>query len=95
MEPITLQMASVWRALLFCFALRGQSVRGFAGLADADRQRFRIEDGIAIAEFAAVVHFHGKPREPLDHEFAGQPGVPAGAARDDADLLKFAELLVR
>ena len=47
---------------------------------------FGIDDRIAIAEFAAVVHFHGNARQPLDHEFAGEPGVPARAAGDDLDV---------
>ena len=90
---MTLQMASVGEPLSFGFALRGQSVRGFSGLADADRQRFCIEDGIAIAEFAAVIDFDLQAGKPFDHELSGEAGVPAGAAGDDAHLLEFAELL--
>ena len=83
-----------FRALLLGLALRGQSVRGFAGLADANRQRFGIDDRVAIAEFAAVIHFDGNFREPLDHELAGLPGVPAGAAGDDLDVGESPEFLL-
>ena len=39
-EPMTLQMASGRRAFLLGFALCGEGVGGFAGLADADCQAF-------------------------------------------------------
>ena len=81
-------------ALLLGFPLRGQSVRGFAGLADANREGLGIDDRIAIPELAAVVHFDGNFRELLDHEFAGLPGVPARAAGHDLDLRELAELLL-
>ena len=45
------------RAFEFGFALAGERVGGFAGLADADCQRLRVENRIAIAELAAVVDF--------------------------------------
>jgi len=82
------------RAFDFRFALRGQRVRGFAGLADANGQRFGIEDGIAIAKFAAVIDFDLQAREALDHEFAGEGGVPACSTGDNAHLLELAELLL-
>ena len=91
---MTLQMASVGEPLQLCFALRRQSVRGFAGLTDANGQGFRIHEWIAIAEFAAVVDFDLQARQPLDHEFPGQGGVPARSASDDAHLLEIAELLL-
>ena len=50
---------------------------------------------IAVAEFAAVVHFDGNFRQLFDHEFAGLPGVPARAAGHDLDLREFTELLAR
>ncbi len=77
----------------FRFTLRGKRVRCFAGLADANGQCFGIEDGIAIAEFAAVIDFDLQAREALDHEFSGEGGVPACSAGDDAHLLELAELL--
>ena len=76
----------------FRLALRGQRVRRFAGLRDDHGERVLGDDRIAIAELAAVIHFHRKARQPLDHELAGQPGVPAGAAGDDADLANAREL---
>src|ERR1051325_10300953 len=56
------------RTFLFCFALRSDGIRGFTGLADANRQSFRVQNRIAIAEFTAVIHFDGKTRQALDHE---------------------------
>ena len=56
-EPTHVADGQRFGAFLFGFALRGQGVRGFAGLADADHQRVRVDDGIAIAEFAAVIDF--------------------------------------
>ncbi len=50
--------------------------------------------GIAIAVLAGVVHFDRNPGQPLDHEFAGQPGMPTGAAGGDVDLLQLAEFVV-
>ena len=82
------------RALQLGFALACQRVRGFTGLADAHGERFGIEDGIAITELAAVVHFDRQARQPLDHELSGQPRVPAGAACHDAHRIKVAELLL-
>ena len=73
-------------AFLFGLALRRQRVGGFAGLRNHDGQRVRPHDGVAVAEFAAVVHLHRNARQLLDHELAGQPGVPAGAAGDDLHL---------
>src|SRR3977135_2912521 len=72
-----------FRTLLLGLPLRGKRIRGFAGLADANRKRFRIDDRVAIAEFAAVVHLDRNFREALDHELAGQPRVPACAAGND------------
>src|SRR5262252_5213086 len=49
-------------------------------------ERFRIKDRVAIAKFAAVVHFYGHAGEALDHEFSGKTGVPACAAGDDTNF---------
>ena len=45
--------------------------------------RVLVDDGVAVAEFAAVIDFDGDLRQALDHEFAGEAGVPTGAAGDD------------
>ncbi len=82
-------------AFLAGFAFGGERVGGFAGLADGDREAVLVDDGIAIAEFAAVIDFDGKMRQPLDHEFAGKPGVPAGAAGDDFDFAEILEIPAR
>ena len=68
-------------------ALRGQRIGGFAGLGDEQAQRIAVGDGIAIAVFAGVVHIDGQAGQPLDHIFAGQAGVPTGAAGGDVDAL--------
>src|SRR5208282_2924301 len=80
--------------LLAGFAFGRKRVRGFARLADGDDEAVLVENRIAIAEFAAVVDFDRNVRQPLDHEFPGEPGVPARAAGDDLDVVKIAELLV-
>src|SRR3984893_9790505 len=80
-------------ALLPGFPLRGDRVRRFTRLTDADHQAVPIEDRVAIAKFASVIDLDGNVREPLDHEFSGESGVPAGAAGHDFDVTKIAELL--
>src|SRR5882762_5761409 len=84
-----------WRTLYFCFTLAREGVGRFARLADAYGQSLAVENGIAIAELAAVVDLHLHARQPLDHEFPGQARMPARSAGDDAHLLEFAELLLR
>ena len=83
MEPTTLQMASVLEP--FCLASRcAASVSAVSP--DCEITTVSVsaaDDGIAIAELAAVIHFHRNARQLLDHELAGQRGVPAGAAGDD------------
>src|SRR6266704_6976301 len=83
------------RALELCFALGCQRIGGLAGLTDAHGQRLRIHNRVAIAEFASVIDFDLKTSKTLNHEFCGQPSVPARAAGDDTHLLKFAELAFR
>ena len=84
MEPTTLQMASVFEP--FCLASRwAASVSAVSP--DCEITTVSVswsDDRIAVAELAAVVHFHGDAGQPLDHEFAGQRRMPAGAAGDDA-----------
>src|SRR5271163_1870695 len=81
-------------ALVAGLALRRQRVRRFTGLADGDDQAAFVHNRVAVAEFAAVVHFDRHVRQPLDHEFAGQPRVPARAAGDDLHIAESAELFV-
>src|SRR4051794_13586214 len=45
------------------FALRGESVSGFARLRNEKRDFARLDDGIAITELAGEVDFNGNPRE--------------------------------
>ncbi len=55
--------------------------------------RFSLaDDGIAIAEFAAVIHFDWNVGQALDHELSGEGGMPTGAAGDyfyRLEILKF------
>src|ERR1700719_990240 len=81
-------------AFLLGFALGRKRVGGFAGLADADDERAIAHNGIAVAELAAVIHFHGNPGQAFDHEFTRQTGVPTGAAGDDLDVAEIAEVLL-
>ena len=57
-----------------------------------ERHRVRPEDGIAIAPFAGVVDFDRHAGQVLDHELAGQSGMPTGAAGGDIDFLQRFEL---
>ena len=71
-EPMTLQIASVGEPL--CFASRCAAIVS-AVSPDWLMQtvkRFRVQNRIAVAEFAAVIHFHRQARQALDHEFPGQ-----------------------
>ena len=45
MEPTTLQIAIVFAPFCLGFALGGQRVGGFTGLADANDQRVSVDDG--------------------------------------------------
>ena len=80
------------RALGFGFTLGGDGVGGFAGLRNQQRQLIRTQDWIAVAPFAGVIDFDRNAGQVLDHELAGQSGVPTGAAGGDIDLLQSFEL---
>src|SRR6516225_11685481 len=54
-----------------------------------------VNDGVAVAEFAAVIHLDRQACEPLNHEFPCKPGVPTGPASHNTHLLKRAKLLIR
>ena len=57
----------------------------FAGLGDEQAEGIAVGNGIAIAIFAGVVDVDGHAGEALDHVFAGERGVPTGAAGGDID----------
>ena len=65
--------------------LGGDGVGGFAGLGDEEADFGGVGDGVAVAIFAGVVDVDGEAGEALDHELAGEAGVPAGAAGGDGD----------
>ncbi len=73
-------------------ALGRDGVSGLARLRNHQRDRVLIDDGIAVAPLAGIVHFHRHARQRLDHELAGLPGMPTGSAGDDVDLCRGAEL---
>ena len=73
------------------FAQAGQRVGGFAGLADDEDERAGVDGRVAVAEFAGVFDFDRDVREFLDEVFAGERGVPAGAAGGDHNTFDAAE----
>src|SRR5205823_6816039 len=52
----------------------------------------RSSDGIAVAVFTGVIDLDGNTRQALEHELAGQRGMPACPASGDVDLFDIAEL---
>ena len=67
-------------------ALGGDGVGRLAGLGDEQADGGGVGDGRAVAELAGVVDFGAQAGEALDHELAGEAGVPTGAAGGDGDL---------
>ena len=74
------------------FVLGGDGVGGFAGLGDEEAELKGVGDGVAVAVLAGVVDVYGEAGEALDHELAGEAGVPGGAAGGDGDAGGGAEL---
>ena len=72
--------------------LGGYGVGGFSGLGDEEAELGGVGDGVAVAVLAGVVDVYGEAGEALDHEFAGEACVPAGAAGGDGDAGGGAEL---
>ena len=91
MDPTTLQIASVFEP--FCFASRcAASVSAVSPDCEMTTvKRIRLDDGVAVAEFASVIHLDRQPRQTFNDEFAGEPRMPAGTARHDFHLPEFAE----
>ena len=67
-------------------ALGGEGVGGFAGLGDEEADGAGVGDGVAVAVLGGVVDVDGEAGEALDHELAGEAGVPGGSAGGDGDL---------
>ena len=85
--PTTLQMARVLEPRRDELGLGGEGVGGFAGLGDEEADGRRgVGEGGAVAIFGGVVDVDAEAGEALDHEFAGEAGVPGGAAGGDGDL---------
>ena len=72
--------------------LGGDGVGGFSGLGDEEAELGGVGDGVAVAVLAGVVDVYGEACEALDHELAGEAGVPRGAAGGDGDAGGGAEL---
>jgi hypothetical protein len=67
-------------------ALGGDGVGGLAGLRDEEADGAGVGQRGAVAVLAGVVDFGAEAGEALDHELAGEAGVPTGAAGGDGDL---------
>ncbi len=80
------------RTFGFCLTLGGERVRRFTRLRNDHGERVRLDDRVAVAEFAAVIDFDRNARQLFDHELARERGVPAGAAGDNFHLLEGSEL---
>ena len=93
-EPTTLQMARVLEPLAMSSLLGGEGVGGFAGLGDEEAEGVGVGDGVAVAVLGGVVDVDGEAGEALDHELAGEAGVPGGAAGGDGDGGGGAEVVV-
>ena len=72
--------------------LGGDGVCGFAGL--GDEQAEGAGDGVAVAVLGGVVDVDGETGEALDHELAGEAGVPGGAAGGDGHGRCFLQVLL-
>src|SRR5215469_339762 len=83
-----------FRALLPSFALGSQRISCFARLADGDDQAAPADNGVAIAELTAVVHLNRNTGKVFDHEFPGQPRMPACAASNDLYIIKGAKFIL-
>ena len=70
------------------FAEAAQRVGGLAALRDGDAEGPRVDERLAIAELARQIDLDRDAGQGLDHELAGQRGVPARAAGDDVDLVQ-------
>ena len=86
MLPTTLQMARLDTAVPLGLTKGRQRVGGFARLGDDDGELVRLDDGIPVAIFGAVVDLDGNSRQRLDQEFADETRMPGRSARDDRDL---------
>ena len=70
-----------------------QGVGGFTGLRNGNHHVILVDDRLAVAEFAAVLHLHRNPGKLLDAIHGDQAGMPGGAAGGDDDALGIQETL--
>src|SRR6202022_4420557 len=63
-----------------------EGVGRLAALRDGDAQRLSVDQRVPVAELARQVDLDRDAGQRLDHQLAGERGVPARAARDDVDL---------
>ena len=81
------------RALLLGFLEGGERVCGFAGLANGDYERPRLDNRVSVAEFRSVFDFDWNASQVFDHVFADHACVIAGAASCNDDAVDGAEFL--
>ena len=79
-------------ALFLRLAQGGQRVGRLARLADHDHHRPVLDDRVAVAELAGVLHFRRNPRQVLEQVVAHQPRVPGRPARGQDDPLGLDQL---
>ena len=93
-DPTTLQMARVLEPLAIssCWAAMVSAVS--PDWVMRRPRSGRVGDGVAVAVFGGVVDVDGEAGEAFDHELAGEPGVPTGAAGGDGDAGGGAEVVV-
>jgi len=73
------------RALATRFFKRGQRIDGFTALRDREYGCRFVDDGVAVAKFAAVVNVNLYPRQLLEIELAYQTAEVAGSTGHNGD----------
>ena len=84
---MTLQIERILAFLARAISIAAKRIRGFAGLAHHQQDRFRIHHRRAIAKLRTVIHFGGNAGDLFEHELADQTGVPGRAASDQVNAL--------
>ena len=73
---------------------RLQGVGGLTGLRDGDYQGAAVQNRVTVTELAGQLDLDRQPGPMLDGVLGQQAGVESRAARDDEDLIDFAQLLI-
>ena len=80
-------------AFLLGFLEGGERIGRFAGLADGEYKRARLDNRVPVAEFGCVFDFDRDAGEVFDHVFADHAGIVACAAGGDDDSVDVPEFL--